>query len=119
LGPPRVLAVCLPHATAAGNLNGSAPTDGDRKISVADAFKDFQKALLAGMPNVKDNRERYNQAWCAAAANATRSLLDLTASWGRAVPPEREPTGDVDCPVDFVSGTAPKPEHVMRITPNV
>ena len=101
------------------NLNGSAPPDGGGKIGVAYAFAAFEEALKAGMPSVKENREDYSQAWCAAAAYATRCLLDLTAPWGKTVPTEHEPTSDAQRPADFLSGTAPKPDHVMRVTPDI
>jgi hypothetical protein len=97
------------------NLNTSAQPDGsDDKPGVTGAFKVFEEALKEGMRSV--DREGYDSAWCAAAARGTRALLDLTASWGRAM---SEGTTHAEPPTDFLGGAPPKPEHRMRVTPNI
>jgi hypothetical protein len=52
----------------------------------------------------------HERVWCAAAARATRHLLDLTATWGGSAAPSA---------ADFLVGAPPTPAHIMRVTSNV
>ena len=102
------------------NLNGTRSADGARlRPGVTDAFEAFQEALQEGMPSVGGDRNGYERAWCAAAALATRRLLDLTASWGKAVEPPAATDPPTEAPADFLAGPPPTPEHIMRVTPNL
>jgi predicted acylesterase/phospholipase RssA len=103
------------------NLNGSKPADGAKgRPGVADAFQAFQEMLLAGMPSVGGDRHEYDRAWCAAAAQATRRLLNVTATWGKAAAPSAStPASATEPPADFLVGAPPTPEHIMRVTPNL
>jgi Patatin-like phospholipase len=102
------------------NLNGSKPADGGTgRPGVGDAFEAFQEALLEGMPSVQGDRDEYERAWCAAAARATRRLLDLTASWGKTAASSAPTDPATEAPADFLVGPPPTPEHIMRVTPNL
>jgi hypothetical protein len=102
------------------NLNGSKPADGATgRRGVADAFQAFQEALLAGMPSVGGDRHEYERAWCAAAAQSTRQLLNLTASWGKTAASSAPTDPATEAPADFLVGPPPTPEHIMRVTPNL
>ena len=78
-----------------------APDDGH--VSVREAYPpEYQEWLASGAAGVG----ALDETWCAEAAEATSTLLDLAKSW-------------LPCGETFVDGIDPKPSVAMRITPDI